>query len=184
MSQTKDDDICQPGTEKELICKAKSGDKKALKVLISRFLEDIFKYAFNRTRDYHVAHDVTQEVMITVITNIGDFEDMGFGLKPWLLKITRRTIGKYIRDSQRHSYVSIDCVDDIHCEAKTVDDIDLEVLGVLSEDEKRVFTLFYLDELSRDQIAERLKVSVPTVDRRLRDAKLRLKEIIQREYNR
>ena len=183
MSQAKDDDICQPDSEKELICKVKNGDKEALNAFVLRFSQDIYRYALHLIHDGHAAEDVTQEAMIAAIKNIGDFEDRGIGVKPWLFKITKNEARKYNRHNHRNSYVSTDCVADIQCEAKTVDDIDLEDLKSLSEDEKRALTLRYLDGLSHDQVAEKMAVSVPTVFRRLRNAKRRLKEIFLREYN-
>ena len=182
MSPTKDDDICQMDAEKELICNVKSGDKEAQGEFFSRYLKDVHGYAEYLTNDCHISDDVLQETMLDAFASIDKYKDIGFGIKPWLFKIARCKVAEYFRGKKRHSHVSIDCVDNIHCETKKVEHIDLEYLNVLSEDEKRVFTLRYLDELSRDQIAEQLKISVQKVDRRLRNAKLHLKERIQREY--
>ena len=182
MSQKKDDDAYQPDTEKELICRVQNGNKEALNTFILRFNEDVCRYAFKLTKDYHAANDVTQEVMMAAIRNVGNFKDMGFGIKPWLLKITRRKVRKYFRDNQRHSYVPIDCVDDNHCETKKVEDIDLEYLNVLSEDEKQLLILRYLQGWSAKQIADETSMAIAKVYRILQSAKLRLKGLYLREY--
>ncbi|MFC1795180.1 RNA polymerase sigma factor [Planctomycetota bacterium] len=156
--------------------------KEAPEELVLLFWNDLYAYAYNRVHNVDDACDVCQETVTDALANINNFREMGYGIKPWLLKIAKAKVGMYFQDKKRHSYVSIDCVDDIHCETKKDENINLECLDILSEDQMRVFTLRCLDDFPRDQIAEQLKLPIQKVDRLLRDAKSRLRGLYLREH--
>lgn len=71
-----------------LIEQAKSGDKKALEVLVSRYQDYIFNVALAFVGGREDALDITQEVLIKIITHLGTFKNESH-FKTWVYKIVK-----------------------------------------------------------------------------------------------
>ena len=69
-----------------LLEKARQGDRSCLESLIRRHQAWIFNVVVRMVWDPHEAEDVTQEVLIKVITRLGEFEGRS-GFRTWLYRI-------------------------------------------------------------------------------------------------
>jgi len=136
------------------------------------------------------ALDLTQKVFVTVHARAGDFEGRS-RLRTWIFGICQRVASDYRRSATiRHEVVMDSAELDSHREAEGVAHIVAEsrqraaiaegILNKLPEAQRVVFVLFELDEMSGDEIAELLDVSVGTVRSRLRLAR----EAVRREVKR
>jgi len=73
--------------DNELIAKAKGGSKVALEALVKKHQHYIYNVALKMTLSPFDAEDVTQEVLVKVITNLSQFNgDSNF--RTWLYRIT------------------------------------------------------------------------------------------------
>jgi len=54
-------------------------DKKAADKLISHYLDEIFGYVFNRVANRETAKDVTQEIFISVLQSIDNYDESKSG---------------------------------------------------------------------------------------------------------
>lgn len=116
------------------------------------------------------SREILQDVWLRVIRGIPRLRD-GSKLRAWLFGIARRTLMDGLRDQYvRSSPLDVD-VDEIPTESPVEDIDDLAALEHALERlplvEREAVTLFYLQELSLNEIAEALKVPVGTVKSRL-----------------
>lgn len=76
----------QGASDLTLRTEALNGDKKALETLIKNHYSFIYNVALKMTLDPNDADDVTQEIIIKVITNLGSFEGRS-SFRTWLYRI-------------------------------------------------------------------------------------------------
>ena len=116
--------------------------------------------------------EILQDVWLRVIRGIPRLRDPS-KLRAWLFGIARRALMDRLRDQYaRARVVDFDVdVDQIPGESFTGDLDDLDVLERALEQipllEREAVTLFYLQELTLNEIADALKVPVGTVKSRL-----------------
>ncbi len=71
-----------------LLSRAVAGDKKSLSELIERHQEFIFNVALKMINNVSDAKDVTQEILIKLITNLGKYDAEKGKFRTWLYRIT------------------------------------------------------------------------------------------------
>lgn len=159
-------------TDDELLAvRCQLGEPAGFDDLIARWHAPLWAFVRRLTGDDEAAREILQDVWLRVIRGIPRLRD-GSKLRAWLFGIARRTL----MDRLRHQYartraVDLDVdVDDIPMEPP-VDQIDLETLDRALDQlpllEREAVSLFYLKELSLNEIADALKVPVGTVKSRL-----------------
>jgi RNA polymerase sigma-70 factor (ECF subfamily) len=133
--------------------------------------------------------DLTQKVFLTAFVKLPSFEGRS-AITSWLFGICQRVASDYRRSAPIRREVSLEETqlerlghehDLVHAsDAGHRVRIAEAVLAKLPEEQRLVFVLFELEELSGEQIAEMLGLPVGTVRSRLRLAR----EIFQREVKR
>jgi RNA polymerase sigma factor (sigma-70 family) len=157
-----------------LAIRCQLGEPAAFDDLIARWHGPLWAFVRRLTGNDDVARDILQDVWLRVIRGIARLRD-GSRLRAWLFGIARRTLMDHLRDQYTRSRaVDIDVdvdVDDISTEAPVdaIDDLDAldRALQQLPLFEREAVTLFYLQELSLNEMAEALKIPVGTVKSRL-----------------
>ena len=71
----------------DYIQRALKGDAAALEALILRHQSWIFNIALNMTGDIHRAEDVTQEILIIIISKLATYEQKKASFRTWLYRI-------------------------------------------------------------------------------------------------
>jgi len=93
------------GAEKEIEKWVKriqrSGDRKAGDKLISFYLDEIFGYVFNRVDNRETAKDVTQEIFISVLQSINNYQVSQSTFRTWLYRIAERRVVDHYRQKER-----------------------------------------------------------------------------------
>src|SRR5882762_7885122 len=80
-------EIVEAGTsDNELVEQAKNGDRTALEKLVLRHQAWIYNIAVRMVFEPHDAEDVTQEVLVKAITNLGSFKGES-KFRTWLYRI-------------------------------------------------------------------------------------------------
>lgn len=170
----------EPG-ETQLTAQAKGGDKAAFGRLVKLHQRRILRMVVGMTGDLDVAMDIVQESFIRAYHALDRFED-GQPFYPWLSTIATNLTLNHLRKSKRQT--SLD--DSYHEQADPAPD-PLEKLQTeenerrfmaavqkLPEEYRTVFVLRTFEQLSYDEIAARLNISMGTVDSRLYRARRRL----------
>lgn len=184
--------------EIQLVDRCKSGDRTAFDELISAHQDRVLNTSFRLMGNYEEALDLTQEVFLNCFRKIASFKGDS-ALSTWLYRITVNTAKnrwKYQQSRGLHRTTSLDAPMDADDEerVKQFPDAqptprkvatDREAMGFLEEhlqrlgeEHREVLVLRYIEELSYEEIAEILKLSLGTVKSRIHRARAELKEIM------
>lgn len=171
------------------IIAAQKGDETAFAELVKENLPLIYRYLFRLTGNQVVAEDLAQETFVRVWKNLARFNpDKPF--RPWLYRIARNCAYDFLRKKNTvpFSYLSENeqlklesLPDNKVSPAETAEKTETAalvntLLSELSETEREILTLHYLDELTVPEIAEILKKPEETVRTRLRRAREAFRE--------
>lgn len=166
--------------EKELIQKAKIGDKEALNEIIEIYYDEIYKFLYRRMGNKAAAEDVTQDTFIKFIKNLPYYKEKN-KLKSFLFTIAINTSNDFFRrHKQEASLLSLDKAGDEITKDETEQKEEALIVrqAVLSlpDVQRDVIILRFYHDLKIKEIASVQKVPIPTVKTRLRRALKALKE--------
>lgn len=176
--------------DSELIQRIIDGDQHAFAKLVEKYQKQVHTLAWQKIGDYHIAQEITQDVFITAYQKFPTFPHYR-QFAGWLYVVTNRKCIAWHRKKKLDTQ-SIDETNPIELEQvyyteytehkrdeaakekqRTLVD---KLLSKLQESERTVITLFYLAEMSCEEIAEYLGVSPNTIRSRLHRARNRLKK--------
>lgn len=156
--------VDRPGKDlSKLVEQARSGGAEAFGHLYDLFLDKIYRFIFLKVSNKQEAEDLSQQVFMKAWEAIGRFEDEGVPFSSWLYKIARNLVIDFYRTRK----ASISLEENIDSEVLW-DEIDageeivrnheketiLIALNDLTEDQKDVILLRYIEDLSYDEIAK------------------------------
>jgi RNA polymerase sigma-70 factor (ECF subfamily) len=153
--------------------------------LIDRFQGALYARAVRIVRDPQLAQDITQETLLTAYQQLPNLrEPAAFPI--WLNQILRTHCNRLRRRPkvatvalvalEEYEAIDIDKHDPAAALAATdIRDHVLAAIATLPEHERIVVHLFYLQEFSLKEIAERLKLPLTTIKKRLQYARGRLR---------
>jgi len=184
--------------EGALVAAAKAGNAKAFEELVNRYEHKIFRLAQNITQNREDAEDVMQEAFLKSFSNLNRFQgDSRF--YTWLVRIAVNEALMKLR-KRRPNQVSLD--EPVETEEdsmpREIEDWGpspeqryaqtqlQEILsGAIAELDpalRIVFLLRDVEELSTEETAELLGLSVPAVKSRLLRARLRLRQRLSKSF--
>jgi len=164
-----------------LAIRCQLGEAAAIDTLIARWHGALWSYARRVTGADDAADDVVQDVWMHVIAGLPRLRDAA-RIRAWMFGIARRRLMDRLRIEYARPHMADDInIEDVH--APAVDDdpgLELErmlgALGGLPVIEREVLSLFYLQELSLNELSDVLGVPVGTVKSRLFRARRLLKD--------
>jgi len=186
--------------EPVLVAAAQAGDISAFETLVSRYERKIFRLAQNITQNREDAEDVMQEAFLKAYEHLSGFQGNS-RFYTWLVRIAVNQALMKLR-KRRPNQVSIDE------EVNTGEDLiprEIEDWGPSPEDRYKqsemsdilsstiadldppfriVFQLRDIEELSTEETAEALGLSVPAVKSRLLRARLKLRQKLDKYFRR
>ncbi|MEN6357983.1 MAG: sigma-70 family RNA polymerase sigma factor [Armatimonadota bacterium] len=167
---------------KSLVDRARSGDLDAFGMIVGRFQDMALAYAYSVTGDFHLAEDAAQEAFIQAYRDLDALREPD-AFPGWFRKIIFKHCDRIKR--KRHQTVPLESVIEVAsndpgpaalAEAHEMREMVLKAISTLSESERIVTTLFYINGYSQKDVAEFLEVPVSTVNNRLHSSRTRLKE--------
>jgi RNA polymerase sigma-70 factor (ECF subfamily) len=183
-----------------LVAAAKRGDTGAFEELVNRYEGKIYRLTMNITRNREDAEDAMQDAFLKSYSHLKDFqEDSRF--YTWLVRIAANEALMRLR-KRRPNQVSLD--EPIEGEedlmpreledwgpspeqrfAQTeMREILSEVIDQLEPDFRVVFVLRDIEDLSTEETARTLGISIPAVKSRLLRARLKLRQKLDRYFRR
>ncbi|HTW22169.1 MAG TPA: sigma-70 family RNA polymerase sigma factor [Candidatus Baltobacteraceae bacterium] len=186
--------------EPTLVAAAKSGDISAFETLVGRYERKIFRLAQNITQNREDAEDAMQESFLKAYEHLGEFQGNS-RFYTWLVRIAVNQALMKLR-RRRPNVVSLDQELDTGEDMmpREVEDwgpspedrygqtelsgILGKVIGELDPPFRIVFQLRDIEELSTEETAEALGLSVPAVKSRLLRARLKLREKLNQYFRR
>jgi RNA polymerase sigma-70 factor (ECF subfamily) len=181
-----------------LVAAAKGGDQAAFGELVQRYERKIFRLASNITQNREDAEDVLQDAFLKAYTHLDSFQgDSRF--YTWLVRIAVNEALMRLR-KRRPGQISLDepveAGDDLL--AREIEDwgpspeqrfarvqmneILTDAVEKLDPEYRIVFVLRDVEELSTEETAELLGLSIPAVKSRLLRARLRLRQKLHRAF--
>ena len=166
-----------------LVNRAQSGDTEAYGVLVSRFQDMAYGYAYAFLSDFDLAQDAAQEAFIEAYQCLPTLRE-AYAFPAWLKRIVHKHCDRLTR-RKRVPIASLDTAVDLACSRPGPADIaesrDLaqrvrEAISGLPDQQRVVTTLFYINGYSHNDIAEFLEVPAKTVKSRLHASRTRLRE--------
>jgi RNA polymerase sigma factor (sigma-70 family) len=178
-------------TDAELVALARQGDKEAFGRLVERYQEMAHHVALGMVAHDDVARELAQEAMLQAYLSLNHLRDDG-AFRSWLYGIVLNVCRSYLRDQKAAFFswealagglqfnaipFSITAPDPQEAtEERELDRRVLEVVKTLPPKSRSATLLFYYEQLSLQEIAAVLGVSVAAVKGRLHKARERLRE--------
>ncbi len=174
--------------DNEMIAQVQAGDRNAFDQLVSEYQTRVVNIAYGMLSDREDAYDAAQEVFIKIYKNIGGFR-MDSALSTWIYTITRNVCTDFLR--KRKEAVSLDAEDENRPKTEPEDQkhtpearieqtetqrMVREAIAQMDENYRLVITLYDLEGLSYDEIAQIIGCPVGTVKSRLSRARENLKQ--------
>jgi RNA polymerase sigma-70 factor (ECF subfamily) len=172
--------------EADLLAKARGGNLFAFEEIVKRHQRRVYGVALRIVRRHDVADDVAQEAFIRAYRALGRF-DVARPFGPWICRIAANLAINHVRSPESreeglpeaHAETAsaaagpLDGV--LEGEAKTVLAAALERLPA---EQRAVFVLRVVEDLSYREIADALGISIGTVMSRLSRAREKLRESV------
>jgi RNA polymerase sigma-70 factor (ECF subfamily) len=174
----------QPGDD-ALVLKMKAGDLEALGVLYDRHRNPVFRTALAITGDRETAGDLLQDVFLRLY-RFADRIDPTRPLEPWLYRMTANLAYTWVKRNQRWIQPLDDLADWLmgggwngpYDQAEKRDEWDQVQRAILALplQQRVVVVLYYLNDLSLQEVADILDVPLGTVKSRLHYGRETLKK--------
>lgn len=186
----------EAGTDWMIVQRVQAGEVAAFDQLILKYRERVYAMIYNMTSNREDAADLAQDTFIKAFQSINRFQGQS-SFFTWLYRIALNSALSHIRKNKLRSFFSFDrvyedpTVSEIINQLTDKKDVEREVfVGELQEKlneamqklsipHRTVVTLFEIDGLSHEEIAEIMDCSVGTVRSRLHYAKQRLQAELQ-----
>jgi RNA polymerase sigma-70 factor (ECF subfamily) len=174
--------------------KARSGSLRAFDRLVKKYQRRIYVLIRKMVIDHDDADDIVQEAFVKAFRNLEQFDER-FAFYPWLHRIAVNTAINHQKKMSRR--MELTRVEDIREPVSNPGESDpsetllgrelnekiASAMAQLPFEQRAVFILRTSEELSYQEIAGRLDISIGTVMSRLSRARERLKEILKPYLN-
>jgi RNA polymerase sigma-70 factor (ECF subfamily) len=170
----------EPGGDHALVCKTLQGDRNAFQGLYERYKDKVFATVFRIVGNHEEAVDVAQDVFIKVYRDLGSFK-FESKFSTWLYRIAVNFSINKVHEAERHGRIHQKLARETES-GRAERDIPREkiqsTVDRLNPKLRTVIVLRYLQDLSYDEIADVLDISVGTVKSRLHLAHNALREAL------
>jgi RNA polymerase sigma-70 factor, ECF subfamily len=193
-------------TDETLVARARGKDEGAFEELVSRYEDKLYRLAMRFVRNETDAQEILQDAFLSAWRNLPTFEGRAqFG--SWMYRVTVNAALMLLRSRNRHPEVTVDDIEPTALNQAVAesgqmmrstadwsqrpdDQLQSDELrkhiqssvDALPEGLRAVFLLRDVEELSTEDTAEVLGLSVPAVKTRLHRARLVLREDIGRYF--
>jgi RNA polymerase sigma-70 factor (ECF subfamily) len=184
--------------ELELIQQLRAGDEGAFKSLVANYQDLVYNTALGIVQNSEDAEDVAQEVFIQVYRSIDQFKGDA-RLSTWIYRITTTKALDHIRSRKRKKRFAFitslfgpndelvhEPVDFQHpgvtLDRKEQAALLFRMIEQLPENQKLAFTLHKTEELSYQEIADVMQLSVSAVESLLFRARQNLRKLLEKYY--
>ena len=173
----------------ELIHSILLGDEHAFSILVKKYQKSVHALAWRKVGDFHIAEEITQDTFLQAHKKLASLKNPS-QFAGWLYVITDRLCRSWFRKRQLRTQ-SLETISEETLEETAYTNYDREqregtavehrrrivqgLMAKLPESERTVMVLYYLGEMTCEEISKFLGVSSNTVRSRLQRARKRLK---------
>jgi RNA polymerase sigma-70 factor (ECF subfamily) len=142
-------------------------DPEHFRALYEKYFKRIFVFIHHRVNDKALTADITSQVFLKALMNIGKFRFQGVPFSAWLYRIALNEVYSYFRSSRRQRFVSLedDALHHLHEEltADTREEHLFEklplILGKLTQDELHILELRFFELRPFKEVSEILGIT-------------------------
>ncbi len=181
--------------EATLIAALRRGEAEAYEQLIEQYADGVYRTAYRLLQNPHDAEDAMQEAFLTVYLRIGDFQGQA-RLSSWLYRIVTNKALDMLRKRQRKTDAATDSLEDLSEDAAELlpdtqavlpedwlarQEINALInagLETLSPTLRAAFVLFEMEDLSMEEVADALEISVSAAKVRVHRARNALRAFL------
>lgn len=170
----------------------KTGDKVSADILIRNYYDEIYRYVYRQTSDKHITMDLTQNIFVSMLQAISNYDNRHAGFRTWLYRIaTNKTIDYFrSRTIERKYILNIEDID-IPDETELIQQIEIKDLlsrvqayvNSLEINLQQIFRLKFFGEYTFIQVALLLSLPESTVKSKYYRLLKILREEFKNEYN-
>ena len=174
----------------ELIQRVLSGDDTAFSALVRKYQRSVHALVWRKIGDFHIAEDITQDTFLKAYQNLSTLREPQ-RFSGWLYVIAANRCKAWLR-KKRLQTQSLENTSNVQLEeaaysgyviaenertiAEARHEAVKKLLSKLQESDRTVITLYYLGEMTYEEISEFMGVSVSAIKNRLYRARQRLKK--------
>lgn len=176
-----------------LILRFQGGELAALETLASRWNARLFRHACRLTRDRELASDALQDAWLAIARGLQRLQDPT-RFPGWAHRIVGNKCRDAIRKLQRRRKMKDDVAQEPRVESvqpvSMASDADPRLatlrsaMAELPDDRRTLLSLFYLEQMSVEQIAVAMDLPAGTVKSRLFYSRRKLRDAIKQETQR
>lgn len=164
--------------EKDLIRKLNAGDEMAFSHLFSVYKNQVFYYCVRYVEEKEIAEDLTQDIFL-IIWNKRESINADIPFSTFLYTVTRNLIYDTFRMLNTRSRIyrvllknAVDYTQEVEeaLEEKNMQELLQQALDSLTKRQKEVYVLSREKGLSHKEIAQKLNISIYTVQDHIKDA--------------
>lgn len=167
----------------QLVSRARGGDLQAYDQIVRDFQDMVLGYAGSILGDTHLAEDAAQEAFVDAYLELPKLKDPQ-AFPGWLRRIVFNRCGRYLRRRRPETVelsvapkIATGQIDPERCfEERETGRLLHKALRELSDRDRVIATLFYLNQVSQKDIGAFMELPVSTVNNRLRYARAQLKK--------
>lgn len=167
--------------DKLLLLRMQEGSSSAFDALYDRYWEEVYAAAYKRLKDAAYAKDITQDIFLQLWLRRAEIDIEN--LSSYLFTSVRNNVFKWLDKEQRYTPIS-ELLLQLETAKDQSDGLLLKnellaryevIINTLTPGQKEIFKLRFHDDLSTNEIAERLKISRKTVQNQLRKSVVQLR---------
>lgn len=173
---------------RNLVKKAKSGgDPEAFGQLYDEYVSQIFRYVYYKVGNYADAQDLTGQTFLRAFENIQSYELRDVAFSSWLYRIAHNLVVDFFRKESKRNDVPIEGhslgmsetgnpADELMASHESQQLYN--ALSRLTNNQREVIVLKFIDNLSNWQVAEIMAISVGAVKSAQKRALIALNQIL------
>jgi RNA polymerase sigma factor, sigma-70 family len=156
--------LTPPTDESKLIILSQHGDAEAFARLYACYVERITRYVYFRVTDHELAEDITSRIFLKMLEKLDTYQIGQSPIIAWLYRMAHNAVIDHYR--MKKTFLSLEDLrqSEVRQEDGIEEKLELQIksqqlraaLQVLTEEQKSVLILKFIDGLSTQEIAQRL----------------------------
>ncbi len=176
-----------------LVHRCRTGDSGAWELLVRMYSRRVYNLAYRFVSRHEQAEDLTQDVFLRIYRSLDQYNPEVGDLSNWLLRLARNlVIDDYRRrkrqpvekgdDIETHSHYLSNRTENPHrsIERKERNHLIMEAIGKLSPDLRQCVIMRDIEEMSYQEIVDKLRIPEGTVKSRINRGRIELARILRR----
>ncbi len=171
--------------DKELIKKAKRGDKLAFEQIINYYENTLYKIARTRLNSIEDIEDAIQETIISAYKSIHKLYNIS-KIKSWLITILINQCNYIYKQTKQDNTISLDLIEEknsISDLSQTNSNIEFDsLMKILNKDERTILLLYYSEGYNTKEIGKILNINDSTIRNIISRAKKKIEKELKEEH--